>query len=176
MCPFFQTRDTGWTQLTASSISHIKLVPACKITIYTFPTVINNFPYGTTYKLMCQVILKMFPHLNNQLSYWRRISCMIILVWKLYFNSLLMNPRFKNISLLNLLWSLTIKPNWSPNIKNKFFPLLNIDAGSSNSLSYYTAHDLIRFIKEFYYHSWNFRYQFFQNWGWKPSIKPMQVQ
>lgn len=165
-----------WAKRAHSSISHIKLVPACKITIYTFPTVINNFPYGTTYKLMCQVILKMFPCLNNQLSYQRRISCMIILVWKLYFNSLLMDPWFKSIFLLNLLWSLTIKTNWSTDVKINFFALLNIDAVPSNSLSYYTAHSHIRFLKELYYHSWNFRYQHFQNWGWKPSINPMQAQ
>lgn len=161
-CPSFQTRDARWTQLTASSISHIKLVPACKIIIYTFSTIINNFPYGTTYKLMCQLIFYKFHCLNNQLSYQRRIlawsylgeSCTSIHCWC-----------FKNIFLPNLLWSLTKETNWSTIIRIMFFALLNIDAASANSLSYYTVHSLIGFSKELYNHSCNFRYQHFQNWG-----------
>lgn len=117
---------------------------------------------------MCQVILKKFLCLNNQLSYQRRI-----LAWSfLYENctSLLMGPCFKNIFLPNLFWSLTIKTNWSTVLKITFFALLNIDAVSANSLSYYTAHSLVRFIKELYYHCWNFRYQLFQNWNLPSTI------
>lgn len=89
VCPSFQTRGARGTRLTASSIADMKLVPACKTTIYMFSTVINNFPYGTVHKLMCQLLFDKSPCLNNQLSYPKRIlswsylgaSCTAIHCW-----------------------------------------------------------------------------------------------